>query len=240
MCTVTFIPRRKGYCLGMNRDEKRTRVKGLPPRMQNLSGRSVLYPSEPKGGTWIAVNDKGISFALINWYSVPARAFGNVVSRGVIIPAICSGESTEMADARLAELPLERINPFRLIGVFPGSHEILEWRWDLKELTSSHKRWRAQQWISSGFDERAAQKTRSEAFRQALTQQSAATLNWLRRLHGSHSPQMGPLSICMHRDDAATVSYTELFFYNGRSIMRYGCGTACSISDMVIKPLGCE
>src|SRR5689334_4291843 len=31
MCTVTFIARQRGYCLGMNRDEKLARPIGLPP-----------------------------------------------------------------------------------------------------------------------------------------------------------------------------------------------------------------
>jgi len=38
MCTVTFIARRNGYVLGMNRDEKLTRAAGLPPRLTHLNG----------------------------------------------------------------------------------------------------------------------------------------------------------------------------------------------------------
>src|ERR1041385_4155686 len=51
MCTVTFIGRKKGYCLGMNRDEKRTRIAGLPPGMKRVNGHAVICPSEPGGGT---------------------------------------------------------------------------------------------------------------------------------------------------------------------------------------------
>src|SRR5205814_4875575 len=56
---LTFIARRNGYALGMNRDEKLTRAAGLPPRLTHLKGRAVLAPSEPSGGTWIGVNDAG-------------------------------------------------------------------------------------------------------------------------------------------------------------------------------------
>src|ERR1051326_3475305 len=196
MCTLAFMPRRTGYCLAMNRDEKRTRAKGLPPAIRNQNGRRVLYPSEPSGGTWIALNDKGVALALTNWCSVDAKARGNIVSRGAVIPCVSGVDSPALTNTELAALPLERINPFRLIGVFPGSQEIVEWRWNLKQLTRKRDRWRAQQWISSGFDESTAQNVRSKTFRKAQVQKSAGTIGWLRHLHRSHAPQTGPFSTC--------------------------------------------
>ena len=76
MCTVSFIARQQGYALAMNRDEKLARVAGLPPKKSIVSGRAVLAPSEPGGGTWIALNDCGATLALINWYSITARVKG--------------------------------------------------------------------------------------------------------------------------------------------------------------------
>jgi hypothetical protein len=229
------MPRRTGYCLAMNRDEKRTRAKGLPPAKRNHNGRRVLYPSEPSGGTWIALNDKGVSFALINWYSVTSQAKGNIITRGTIIPSLILADSCALANAALAALPLNRINPFRLVGVFAASYEITEWRWDLKQITRKRHTWRAQQWISSGFDEPTAQKLRSETFRQAQTQESAGTIGWLRRLHRSHSPQTGPFSTCMHRTDAATVSYTEIDVFRERASLRHVCGPPCGGSPVTLN-----
>ena len=47
-----------------------------------------------------------------------------------------------------------------------------------------------------------------ECAKAARNQKFEGRLNWLRRLHRSHLPERGPFSICMHRSDAATVSYT--------------------------------
>src|SRR5262245_60121124 len=158
MCTVTFIARRQGYCLGMNRDEKLTRPAGLPPQKKNVNGRVVLCPSEPGGGTWIALNDSGASLALINWYSVTKRVERNTISRGEVVNAVGAADSAKFVNARLRELPLKYINPFRLIGVFPSSGDVVEWRWNLQRLVQKKPRWRTQQWISSGFDEPTAQR----------------------------------------------------------------------------------
>ena len=231
MCTVTFIPRKKGYLLGMNRDEKRSRVKGLPPAIHESRGHRMIYPSEPTGGTWIALNDLGVSFALINWYSIPARISSHAVSRGEVIPSVGAADSSIMVDKIIAQIPLKRTNPFRLVAVFLNSREIVEWRWDLKQLTRKEHPWRAQLWISSGFNEPQAQKVRSATFKKALRQKTAGSLRWLRRLHRSHVPHSGPFSICMHRDDAVTVSYTEIYLHWTRSMVTHSCGAGCSMSE---------
>jgi len=227
MCTVTFIARQKGYCLGMNRDEKLTRPTGRPPRRKRVNGRAIISPSEPGGGTWIAVNDHGATFALINWYSVTARVGGKAVSRGEVVNSVSTAASPDFADAALHALPLNQINPFRLIGCFSTTSEVVEWRWNLKQLVRKGHRWRSQQWISSGFDEPKAQRVRGWTFRQAQRQASAGSLDWLRRLHRSHVPQIGPSSTCMHRKDAATVSYTEVTVSKQLAFMRYHEGTPC-------------
>ncbi len=228
MCTVTVIARQEGYCLGMNRDEKLARPAGLPPVWKTIEGHPLLGPSEPGGGTWIALNGDLVTFALINWYAIPARVGRDrAVSRGEVINSAGMACSPDSADAALDRLPLHRINPFRLIGVFPASKEIAEWRWDLKTLARQDHPWATRQWISSGFDEPVAQRERGGAFEEARRQRSAGSADWLRRLHRSHSPQTGPFSTCMHRADAATVSYTEVCVYQQRATMRYHAGPPC-------------
>ncbi len=227
MCTVTFIARKRGYAVGMNRDEKFTRPTGLPPKRKLLNGHIVISPSEPGGGTWIAVNDGGVTLALINWYSVSARVGGNAVSRGEVVHAVSPALSPDVAEATLRGLPLQRINPFRLIGVFPATTRIVEWRWNLKRLVRKNLRWKTQQWISSGFDEPTAQRVRGRTFRQARRETSVDSLGWLRRLHQSHSPRSGPFSTCMHRNEATTVSYTEISIVARQITMRYHAGPPC-------------
>ena len=235
MCTVTFIARQHGYVLGMNRDENLARVPGLPPTKKIMNGCRVLSPSDPGGGTWIALNDSGVTFALINWYSIASRVKGETISRGLAVNAASSAKTPDATKTALTQLPLKQINPFRLVGIFPATREIVEWRWNLKMFSRQKLRWQHQQWISSGFDEPAAQRVRSQTFRKALNQNSVGSRDWLRRLHRSHAPQSGPFSICMHRADAATVSFTEVAIFQTKAIMTYHDGSLCNSGPA--KPL---
>ena len=231
MCTVSFIARKRGYLLGMNRDEQLARVNGLPPKLRSVNGVKVVCPSEPGGGTWVALNEVGTTLALINWYSITARVRQNPVSRGEIVRTASFASIPDEVEATLNRLPLPQINPFRLIGIFPGSREVVEWRWDLRKRVREERTWKSQQWISSGFNELQAQRIRSRTFRDARMQSTFGRISWLRRLHRSHAPGCGPFSTCMHRTDAATVSYTEIIAEVQSATMSYQAEAPCKHTD---------
>jgi hypothetical protein len=175
----------------------------------------------------VGVNDVGITLALINWYSVNAASSNQPVSRGEVVRLTLPGETCRAVETRLRELPLDRMRPFRLIGVFPGEETISEWLWDIQRLDRIRHSWRMGIWISSGHDERGAQAVRARIFQQALRQPAAGTLAWLRRLLRSHLPSAGPYSICMHRPDAVTVSCTEIQVSSREVHLRYVNGSPC-------------
>ncbi len=227
MCTVTFWPRRRGFLLGMNRDEQRTRISGLPPERFAVGARRGVNPREPGGGTWISVNDLGIGFALLNWYAVAAVAAAPAVSRGGIVLAVRDADSSAEVVRRLGRLPWPRLNPCRLLGIFPGERQVREWRWDLHGLTVVTHPWQPAQWQSSGHREAEAQRIRGAEFQRRRADADAGSVGWLRRLHASHAPASGAFSVCMHRDDAATVSYTELEVTPQIQAVRHRLGAPC-------------
>src|SRR5262249_2333428 len=93
--------------------------------------------------------------------------------------------------------------------------------------------WSPQHWFSSGFDERKAESVRGGICEKRI----ANGIDELRALHRSHEPRRGPFSICMHRDDAATVSYTEITVEDHAVTMRYKAGSPCSDSPVVTTSL---
>jgi Transport and Golgi organisation 2 len=237
MCTVTFWPRNGGFLLGMNRDEQRIRPIARPPAVVRQSKRSVLHPSEPSGGTWITVNDAGVVLALINWYAKPTPPVADRLSRGAI-PVYLAGCNTA-ADAQLAigGLPLPRVAPFRLIGIFGRGSACHEWRWDGFKIDAIEHGCAPRQWASSGFDEAGAQRARTETFDRGLGESDAGSIPWLRRLHADHGDHPGPYSTCMHRTDAATVSYTEIELSPTTLEMRYSAAPLCQATPLTVDAL---
>src|SRR5438552_1368403 len=82
MCTISFVPKLRGFYLAMNRDEKFTRSTALPPAIVDLADRRAIFPREQEGGTWIAANDAGVCLALINWHRVERQPVRSLASRG--------------------------------------------------------------------------------------------------------------------------------------------------------------
>jgi hypothetical protein len=230
MCTVSFLPTAAGFRLAMNRDEKRTRVAALPPDVFAHGGRRAVYPREPNGGTWLAVNDAGLCLALINWHRVKREPEGKIESRGFIIPQLI-GASSGAVGRVLLKLELGRVRPFRLMGIDSSRKEVTEWQWNLRTLKARRHSWRTQHWFSSGYDEPEAEKQREKVcFGSSLGKSRS-----LKKLHSSHLPKRGPFSICMHRPDAATVSYAEINFSSQRVTLRYSSGPPCRGERAMVK-----
>jgi hypothetical protein len=266
MCTVSFLPKSQGFYLAMNRDEKRDRFAALTPAVVKSGGRRSVFPREPTGGTWISLNDAGICLALLNWHRVQREPNNGALSRGLVVQGLAEKSTTDEVAVALKKLALRNLRPFRLIAVVPGERHVTEWRWDLQRLTRRDHNWRRQHWFSSGFDEPRAEVERQrvcdaavaggdlsavalakaddpgkrETSRRGGRAGVAAggySLKWLRELHRSHEPERGPFSICMHRPDAATVSYTEVAVSKRRATMRYKSGASCSNGANVIRTI---
>jgi transport and Golgi organization protein 2 len=222
MCTLSFIPNDSGYMVGVNRDEQIARARSLPPA---IIGKAI-YPREPStDGTWIAVNSSGVTLALLNKNEDGPLA-AKLRSRGEFIPALISAESLAAVHRRLLEIGFKGVWPFRLIAISAEEREVCEWAWGT-QLTQNYYEWQQRQWFSSGMSDHEANRVRSAVVEHAWKQPDAGSPQWLRELHRSHEPQKGAFSICVHRDDATTVSYSEIVVGGGLVTFRYAAGHPC-------------
>jgi hypothetical protein len=254
MCSVSFLPHSRGFYLGMNRDESLQRPTANPPEVYLRGKHQALYPTEPAGGSWIGVNDAGLTLALINWYEPPRSGVRLAAdpsmrlrrhlsgrrpdarpssSRGILVPSLLATTSVEEVRAAIAMLPKQDLAPFRLLAFAPRARRAEEFRWDQQTLSELSHAWAPRHWFSSGHDEPRAQHQRGEVAREAWQEPRAGSLPWLRRLHSSHEPARGPFCFCMHRQDAATVSYTEVVVTSRAAAMRYHDGPLCTAPQPV-------
>jgi hypothetical protein len=228
MCTLTFFPTEDGYLVGMNRDELLTRPKAIPPKTFKTDGLEITCPQEPSGGTWIACNGHGNLLALLNWndcksfYKREKRR-----SRGLLIPQLIGAADLIATDSQFSHLNLHGVFPFRLVGIFRSERIIHEWRWDGNAKQKQQYSWNRKHWFSSSLSDSIAKKIRGSVCEAAAGELAAESISWLRSLHRSHLPKPGPFSICVHRQDAFTVSYTEVRCQGSSVSMDYLDGNPC-------------
>lgn len=237
MCTVTWLLRPAGYDVFFNRDELKTRPPALPPTRVNRAGVATLAPKDGgAGGAWIGANEYGVSLCLLNHYDSAAGAPpARPISRGLLLVSLLPAATPDAVAARLCEQRLTAYQPFLLlifaldqpVWLFTWNRQLLQWRElaerDLPLLTSS----------SSG-PEVVAQ--RRACFRQYQELAGGWSAEMLRDFHASHVPAAGAFSVCMHRAEAHTVSFSHLAVTAGVVRFHYQPGSPCS----QLPALACE
>jgi hypothetical protein len=207
MCTVSWLPDPLGYTLCFNRDERFTRAPELPPAAREAGAVSYIAPLDgDHGGTWLATNAFGLSLGILNRYRVPGYAPPAApLSRGLLpLELIAHGTAAE-ALAALGETDLRSVQPFTLIAVEPGGPARLA-VWEGRALEVTCHAAPGLILTSSSVTEPEVAASRQALFG-ALTEVTAEALV---SLHRSHQPERGRRSVCMHRDDAETRSFSEV------------------------------
>lgn len=235
MCTVAIVHLGDGgYRLGHNRDERRTRARGTAPVCERAEGVRYLAPGDPEGGgTWIAVNEAGVSACLLNAADVPGRApVEDPRSRGLLVREAMSCRTIEQAVARFSGQDREwgRRRAFHLVIATPGDTRCpphlarLTWdgaylRWDRPGVPALFT---SSTWQGGGVD--APRRELWNRWLAASRDPAAEVGAWL----AGHDPVRGPLSVCMHRDEAHTVSRTLVSVSPRGIVLDYLDGSPCA------------
>lgn len=210
MCTVTWCRRSDGYDLLFNRDERRARPEAEPPREHTLSDTRALYPTDPQGGgTWMGVNEFGLTLCLLNYYSAEKLYQPeDPVSRGLLVPALLDAATVSEAVSRLAAMNLEPYPPFIMLGIAPGE-AVTAVTWNGSGPTSAVVD-DPPILTTSSHEEGRVVAFRREQFHRWFTQGWTLTPEHLLAFHRSQEPEPGPFAVCMERDDAATQSLSHV------------------------------
>lgn len=227
MCTASWLPTGAGYVLCFNRDESRSRLPGRPPSHHTTNGLRVIAPTDGNhGGSWIGVNDAGLAVALANRYQVPSPpAPKERISRGLLVMELLGKRSlAELAGGLSAGRP-ESFEPFTLVALERDAPAHL-WSWDGATLRDWCVGEPGLLIASSAANQDAAAAARRETFASARAD-GPLDAGMLARLHASHRPARGPLSICMHREEASTVSFTIVTVEPRRATLAHANGPPC-------------
>jgi hypothetical protein len=229
MCTVTALPQSRLMSdasldplllrVACNRDELLTRAPALPPTLWAAGARRALMPIDPEsGGTWIAANDAGLVFVLLNANPGTASPAGET-SRGTIIPTLVGAATSSRALAQVQRLPVARFAPFRLLII--NRDEMVEcWPEDERIRHRRRSLHSAILRTSSSLGDAIVTGPRRTLFQRLLNGSSEARVAQ-DLFHEHRWPGRGAMSVNMSRLDARTVSHTVVEVRSGSVAMSY-------------------
>ncbi len=226
MCTASWLKRGDSLLLFFNRDELRDREAALPPTARLDAGVGWVAPTDGRAhGTWIGATERGLALALLN------RSDGNrpaeAESRGRLIPTLVDVEDAEHLAARLARHRLERFAPFRLLALWRGAESALIAGWDGERLDFDTADAELGLLCSSGLGDERATAARGAVWERWRSDSPAWEARNHREFHRDHTPEPSAWSVCVHRPEAATVSFTEIELMPGGAELRYRPGPPC-------------
>ncbi len=237
MCTVSWRLDADGYEVLFNRDELRTRTEGLPPRRQRVADVGFLAPIDPDGkGTWIAVNQAGVTLCLVNGYQDSRlQPEVDLRSRGRVITDLAGVGDLAQLDTALRQQVVEyTYRSFRLLAFAPATAP-RGWRWSGNDSGGLEEFQPVAPVTSSSLDAEGAARLRSELFATLPTRPGSEALLELHRQHAG-----GPITLtpCMHRREARTVSLTRVLVGVESVAMEYAPGPPCRTA--LAEPLTVE
>ncbi len=248
MCTVTFFPTpgqaespdtaRQGFRMLASRDELHQRPAALPPEIQTHGPRRAAYPLDPSGGgTWVAVNDAGLTATLLNYNlpEPPAKSPG-LRSRGQLIPAVLHlDNATEAMQCLESQVTPGQQLPFRL--VLADREAVCVMRCDMQAYTVEHLGGPgARPWFtSSGLGDHRVQPPRAALYDQMLAGLSdEAAYHAQAAFHEHRWDHQPELSVNMHRADARTVSLTTVVVGDTVSLTYHPAGPTDPAADVEV------
>lgn len=217
MCTVTWAATDHGYVVWFNRDEQRTRPPAEPPRVQHRRGVACLAPVDPQGGgTWLSVNEFGLTVGLLNYYAAGVVApSAHPRSRGLLVGDLADAPDPETVWARLAGTEPARYPPFLLVCFDPLGRAGLA-RWDGQQLSRRKLTEADRPLTTSSFRSAEVEASRRERF---LAQ--APTADTLRAFHIGRDDRGEAYAVWMSRPDAHTVSLSGVVVTPSRVSFSY-------------------
>lgn len=231
MCTVSWLTEGGDYHVFFNRDEQRSRSQSVAPAIHLIEQTQTLMPIDPDGnGSWISSNEFGLTLCLLNFYQ-GIKPQGELTSRGLLLKALSAHQTVSAVDKQLHQGILNHYAPFSLLAFgYNESHQWVQktWQWSGVELTIIN--------LQSPFTSSSVEFEQVSQSRLSLARQQSTpmTVNDVINYHQSHQPSKGHLSVCMHRDDAKSVSFSHIHVTAQHINFSYKNASACSheISDM--------
>jgi len=241
---MTWFVKEGGYELFFNRDERKSRSRAELPTSQISNGVQYISPTDSDaGGTWIASNQYGVTVCLLNHYQFEQiETYKKWTSRGEMVRSFATVATIDAADEKFNLLDLDDYRAFRMFIIDrQGNNRLCVWDGHTSRIEQNVTTPKS----SSSVDARRVKALRKGLFADLKLADSKNTSDYI-NYHASHSPSRSKESVCMHRDDANTVSFSHVSVSSQGVSFRYADGSPCeaklgpALAMKLIEPLDYE
>ena len=210
MCTLTWVKQDSSYEIFFNRDELLTRQEEIPPSLHKKDRVQFLAPVDPQGqGTWVGVNDRGVTLCLANMYPSRRIEGKHYKSRGQLLWSLLANPSLRDVIDQLKGQDLKEFLEFRIVG-FSLREKICILQFNEGELKINTDAEDCYPITSSSFQSQVVQDGREKHFEEIVGRSRKLTAEILDNYQKSTYPTLSAYSVCMKRDNACTKSYSRI------------------------------
>ncbi|MDO6718621.1 NRDE family protein [Psychrosphaera sp. 1_MG-2023] len=261
MCSFSWQQFGDTLTVVFNRDESTTRSKAQHPKYYTENGVRFIMPKDPDGdGSWIAANEFGFVFVLLNDYQGQVKPPQTLISRGQLIRSLASCRDWQTIKQKVACWPLSQSQPFQL-GVIAAQQQMF-WHYNglVSQITPATL-------PSALFSSAHPDVKNIVKLRHSLLQRTkASSVEELVQLFKGHKPDLSDVaklnlpnsqkhkceaingdvikagegntySICMHRDEANTQSLSCIELKNSSIEFSYWDGQPCQVDRPITMSL---
>lgn len=229
VCTVTWLQTPGGYELRCNRDERHERADALPPVLRERDGVRLISPTDPDGGgSWITVNDHGLSLCLLNGYAAEddLHPSAEMTSRGLLVLELADARDADDVARRLAARELGAFRSFRLL-VLDGDScaSVLFWNRADGRLVEEAPELPL---VSCPVRTDEVRSARRATLERLVAERGGLDAAVLEAFHRSRHPDGWVWSVSMQHDLAATRSHSHVRVTRSEVTFAYTPGRPCS------------
>lgn len=239
MCSFSWRKFDDHIGVAFNRDESNLRAKAIPPRIYSNNDLRYLMPKDPDGGgSWLAANQFGFLFILLNNYQgiVKPNSQG-LTSRGKLIADLAECQSQQQIMSYIESINLIKFQAFSLLCI---SHDF-QFMWLHHGDNQLVEKALPSHWFSSAHPNA----------HQVIKERKALAESWpvyndedLIALHKSHEANNQDVeyedrtySICMHHKKGQSQSLTYVRLLSDKVEMEYWNGQPCQTEESVKSEL---
>jgi len=246
MCSLSWFKKDNQVIIFFSRDEMLTRSRAKPPAIirdakeaKNLKESKVLKePTEQAplsimpidqdaGGSWLSINQSGVFIGLLNAYpegsQKPLATKTNShlpISRGQVIIDLARATSLRQLQNYFSNSHLKQYKPFKLVFISQQQQQQFYWNGEQVEMSSLPPFL-----SSSSYSNQAVVTYRQQLFAKLKN----IDRNKLLQFHQNHYHIDPAFSVCMHREEAKTVSLSEIQLTDEKVSYRYWDGSPCIV-----------